>query len=297
MTTGIKHRSCPSCQSQEAIRSGEKNGFQMFVCKHCQTLFTDRLPVFEEAEDYDDYYSESNLQVPEIIRRRVGEIIDGFAPYRKNNRLLDIGFGAGIILQIAKEKGWEVYGVEVSKPAVEQARRLGFDVFQGELSEAKYPKQYFDVITASEIVEHLPKPKELFEEVARILRPGGLFWATTPSARGLSYRLMGVDWTAVCPPEHIQLFSKKGVRNMLEAAGFSDIKLQTQGTNPGEIINYYRSKNGDNAEFDRVQTGYKLNESITKSPARQKIKNLLNGTLNILQIGDYMKIFAGTKEK
>jgi hypothetical protein len=80
---------------------------------------------------------------------------------------------------------------------------------------------------------------------------------------------------------------------MLEKAGFSKIKLRTFGVDPMEIIHHFRNsgkKNG--AEFDRVMSGYQLNESLTKNKTRQKIKSLLNGTLNILQIGDSLKIYA-----
>jgi 2-polyprenyl-3-methyl-5-hydroxy-6-metoxy-1,4-benzoquinol methylase len=295
--TNVKHRKCPSCQSDQATVAGEKHGFQLVVCRDCQTIFTERLPIFAEAENYDEYYTEANLQVPEIINKRVGEIIDGFAKHRQTNRLLDIGFGAGTILQIAQQKDWDVFGVEVSKPAVEQAEKAGFSVFHGELGAAAYPDHYFDVITASEIVEHLPEPQELFNEVARILRPGGLFWVTTPSAHSLSYRLMGVKWSVVCPPEHIQLFSQKGIIKMLKTAGFTHIKLQTHGVNPMEIVRYYRPQKDQGEKFDRVNTYYKLNENLTKSPTRQKIKDLLNGTLNVLQVGDCLKIFAHTEVK
>ena len=295
--TNAEHRNCPSCESGKANIAGEKHGFQIVVCSDCRTIFTERLPVFAEAENYDEYYTEANLQVPEVISKRVGEIIDGFAPYRQTNRLLDVGFGAGTILQIAQEKSWDAFGVEVSKPAVEQAEKSGFSVFHGELGAANYPDHYFDVITASEIVEHLPEPQKLFNEVARILRPGGLFWATTPSAHSLSYRLMGVKWSVVCPPEHIQLFSQKGITKMLKNAGFSQIKLQTHGINPMEIAKYYRPQDDRGEKFDHVETGYKLNESLTKSPTRQKVKDLLNGTLNVLKAGDCLKIFASTEVK
>ena len=40
-----------------------------------------------------------------------------------------------------------------------------------------------------------------------MLRPGGLFWTTTPHARGLSARVLGLKWRCIWPPEHLQLFS------------------------------------------------------------------------------------------
>lgn len=292
-----KQRGCPACHGSESVELGEKNSFLMLSCKTCRSIYSSHLPVGEESENYDEYYTEENLQVPSFIQKILGEIIEDFKPYFSSGKLLDIGFGSAILMQVAREKGWTPLGVEVSAPAIKHAEKLNFEVFHGELSEAKYADDYFDVITASEIIEHCPQPEILLDEVMRILRPGGLFWATTPSAKSLSYHLTGLDWTTICPPEHLQLFSKKGIRLMLGKAGFSSFRVQTYGFNPLEVADTFRrrlSKNDENKEagFDRVTAGYELNESLTKNPARQKIKNLLNGTLNFFSVGDSLKIKA-----
>src|SRR5687767_2775171 len=271
-----KQRGCPACQSLKKTELGEKNGFLMLGCKNCRSIYSSYLPTGEEAKDYDDYYTEANLLLPDFIEKRNEEIIKDFEPYFSSGRLLDIGFGSAIMMRVAQAKGWQVSGVEVSKTAVEYAEKCGFEVFHGELKEAKYPDGFFDVITASEIIEHCPQPEILLDEVIRILRPGGLFWATTPSAGGLSFKLTGLDWTIICPPEHLQLFSKKAIRLIMKKAGFSQVKIQTSGFNPFEAINNFRSRFGRSQEkeetFNRVGTGYALNESLTKSPVRQKIK-------------------------
>ena len=278
-------RDCPACHGSKSAELGEKNNFLMLNCKNCRSIYSSYLPIGEETENYDDYYTEENLQVPAFIRKILGEIIEGFSPYNTSGKMLDIGFGSAILMQVARDKGWHPLGVEVSAPAIRHAEKLGFEVFHGELSEAKYADDYFDVITASEIIEHCPEPEILLNEVMRILRPGGLFWATTPSAKSLSYHLTGLEWTTICPPEHLQLFSKKGIRLMLEKAGFSSFNIQTFGFNPLEVADTFRRRLGKNDEkkeagFNRVATSYELNESLTKNPARQKIKNLLNRTLN-----------------
>lgn len=287
------HRYCPSCKSEDAKAVGEKNGFKLFVCHKCETLFTDRIPEFAEAENYDEYYSDENLETPQFIYKRLEELFSDFSEYRQTDRWLDIGFGAGTILNVAKNLKWNIVGLEVSKPAVEKAREMGFDVFHGTLEDAKYPDNYFDIITASEIIEHLNNPQPFLNEIVRILRPGGLFWATTPSAKGLSYRLLSVNWTTVSPPEHIQLFSKKAIARMLQKAGFSNMQLQTHGTNPVEIINHYRSSpNGNYNSQNRVKSAYQLNESMERSSFKKKIKNILNHTLNLAEMGDSIKIRA-----
>jgi SAM-dependent methyltransferase len=292
--TEIQHRPCPACKKRDAIHFGEKNGFEIFGCRLCRSTFTDRVPKDEEDENYDDYYTESNLKVPDFIKDRLNTILSDFEPYRETNRLLDIGFGAGTMLDVAKDLGWEVYGLEVSRPAVEQARAKGFDVFHGSLKDSGHPLHYFDVVTASEILEHLPNPERDLKEIVRILRPGGLFWATTPSARAISFRLMKLDWSIMSPPEHIQLYSIAGARVMLEEAGFGRMRFKTYGVNPYEIRQFYLGGAEQDKAFSRVNTSYELNESFMKSLGRRFIKNTLNEVLNVFGLGDSLKIFAET---
>src|SRR5687768_12205149 len=132
-------RNCPACYYPKNAQLGEKNGSLMLNCKNCRSIYSSHLPTEAEAENYDVYYTEENLKVPAFILKRLDYIIEEFKPHFLHGRLLDIGFGAATLMQVAQDKGWKVSGIEVSLPAVEQARNLGFEVFHGELSEAKYP--------------------------------------------------------------------------------------------------------------------------------------------------------------
>lgn len=289
-------RRCPACDSAAAQCKGEKNGFSLRSCRLCGTLFTAHLPDAASSHDYETYYHAQNLTTPDFVHQRLDELALQFLPYRKNNRLLDVGCGAGTLLQSARRAGWEAEGTEVSLPAVESVRNMGFSVFYGELAAADYAPASFDVVAAVEVLEHVPQPLELMEEVARILRPGGLFWATTPHGCGLSARLIGTQWSVVYPPEHLQLFSVRGIRTMLQRAGFSQIRTATNAMNPYEILHTIRSRRRSKVRgaqpgsFKRVQTGYQLNESLTKSPSRKLVKNALNGILNASRLGDKLKV-------
>jgi len=282
-------RLCPCCLSKDFQILGEKNGFKILICESCRSLFTDRLPNNSVVENYDFYYGETNLQVPDFVRKRLKEIIDEFSKYRLTNRLVDIGFDAGTLLEVASEAGWQCFGVEVNKLAVKQAETKGFDVFYGELHQANYESNYFDVITASEVIEHVFEPIKLLKEIHRILRPGGVFWATTPSAEGISFRLLGIDWTCISPPEHLQIFSEKGMKVMLEDIGFTNIRIKKHGTNPTEILNYVFRKT---SSFDRVKTGYKINQALEQNRLRKAIKKCVNSFLNFTNLGDSLKICA-----
>lgn len=330
----MSERSCPACGAGERDERGLKNGLRVGACRGCGTLYARGGAGGQAAAacDYDAYYHEANLSVPSFIERRLDEIVGGFAPFRRTGRLLDIGCGAGTLLHAARRAGWGAAGTEVSRPAVEHVRGEGFEVFAGELHEARFPDGHFDVVTASEILEHLPDPRVLLAEAARILRPGGLFWGTTPHGRGLSARALGIEWSTVSPPEHLQLFSLGGMRQLLKSAGFTRARVITQGFNHYEVRHALLAKrrargggddkgatangaNGANkkgatgaatrkndagaaaghdegAVFDRVQSAYQLNEALMSSRAGRLTKAALNGVLSAARLGDSIKIWA-----
>lgn len=298
MSTEKNIRPCPGCDAINGRQLGVKNGYEMLVCRACRTIYTSTGISADPQDTYQDYYAAVNLTVPDFISIRAGEIVQSLSDCRKNGRMLDIGFGSGVMMDAAKVQGWQTFGLEVSAPAVEQARTKGFEVFHGTLEDATYPTGHFDLITASEILEHLADPKTTLKEIARILRPGGMFWGTTPAATGLSFRLMGVDWSMIAPPEHAQLFSAKAVWTLFRGAGFSNVMIKTHGAAPGEIIHYFRNKNrstlAESKGHDRLNSAYQLNENLMRSPSRRFIKNTLNATLNAFTLGDSLKIFAST---
>ena len=287
---------CIACGSKEAQPLGVKNELELLRCRRCSTIYTPYSPWYSSEYFYEVYYPEQSLSPPAFVQTRLDEITAGFSRYREQNRLLDIGCGAGGLLVAARKNGWDAQGLEVAEQAIGYVRNLGFEVFQGELQQAEFPSEHFDVITAAEILEHLSEPRLLVQEAARVLRPGGLFWATTPHARGLSARVLGLKWRCVWPPEHLQLFSLAGMKALLHDAGFKQVRFQTTGANPIEILHAMGAKKDApkalDQRFDRVLTGYQLNESLMKNRSRRVVKDVINGMLNVSRLGDSLKVFA-----
>ena len=307
----MRDRLCPACDGHGKTL-GRKNGFEMFQCNRCRSLYTAVIPPPVAAVDYDEVYSTADTTViPGFVHNRVREIVSSFSRFRHSNRFLDLGFGSGVFMQVAAAEGWNVSGTEVSRTAVENARRLGFqDVFHGDLAKAGYPTGHFDVVTASEVLEHIADVKLLLKEVVRILRPGGLLWASTPHGHGLSFRLLQLQWSVVYPPFHLQLFSTTGARTLLKTAGFQRIHLATHGFNPYEVLYVRRVRahppdsgtaTGCNPPedttvrlhyADRVNTSRQLNEALLRTPVRRACKQILNTMLNASRLGDRLKIHA-----
>ena len=109
---------------------------------------------------------------------------------RKPLKLLDIGCDNGVLSSRLKHLGYDVYGLDIRKKEVANARRLGIKAVVGS-AEKKFPfgSSYFNAAFAGDIIEHLYDTDFFLSEVSRILKSGGLFVVTTPNLASLSNRV------------------------------------------------------------------------------------------------------------
>jgi len=108
---------------------------------------------------------------------------------------LDVGCSSGALLQVAQRCGFDAHGVEPAELAAQTAARIpNTHVFTGFLHDAKYPDNHFDIITLFEVIEHLTDPISIVQEVARILKPGGIFLIGTGNADSWTVQVQGEKW-------------------------------------------------------------------------------------------------------
>jgi SAM-dependent methyltransferase len=286
-------RACPGCSAADSQTIGEVGGFRMERCRRCRTLFSARVPgPAEAAAYYDDYYGADNLEVPSFVHRRLDQLVRSLEPHRRLGRWLDVGSGAGALIGAARGNGWEVVGTEVAAAAAEATRARGFDVRIGDLSELRLAPATFDVVSMVEVVEHVAQPAALLAAAHTVLRPGGVLYITTPHGRGVSGRALGMKWSVVAPPEHLQLFSLKGLRAALRAAGFSAHSARTHAVNPSELLGALRSGQSRAGGNCRVDASYRLNESLSSSRSGTLVKQIVNAALSATRLGDSIKLLA-----
>jgi 2-polyprenyl-6-hydroxyphenyl methylase/3-demethylubiquinone-9 3-methyltransferase len=117
------------------------------------------------------------------------ETIDRFA--RPGGRVLDIGCGTGFLLERLADRGYSGVGVDLSPESVAIARkRLGemgaADRLQAEIGSAYEPPEgVFDLVTLTDVLEHLEDPRACLRALAGRLAPGGLLVISTPNRRSL----------------------------------------------------------------------------------------------------------------
>jgi len=88
--------------------------------------------------------------------------------------LVDLGCGAGLLAPHLAGKGYRHVGVDLTFSALEQAARHGVLPVRADASAVPLPDGCADVVSAGELLEHVPDPRPVLAEACRLLRPGGL---------------------------------------------------------------------------------------------------------------------------
>lgn len=165
-------------------------------------------------------------------------ILSEVLKYFKKGKLLDIGVGTGLFMEIAKKEGFEVYGVDVSEYAINEVSvrlklKKGKQLIVSELTKKIFPANSFEVVNLRHSIEHVKDPLELLENVRYILKPGGVVTIATPNSYGPHAKLFGPLWPHWSVPYHIQFFSKKSLSQVVREAGLVTQELKTE-----ELTNY-----------------------------------------------------------
>lgn len=133
-------------------------------------------------------------------------------------RLLEVGSGYGLFLAAARDAGYAVRGVELSRTGVRVAREeLGLDVVEGQLAEA--PTDSADVICFWDTLEHVPDPVLFLREVRTRLAPDGVFALSVPYISSLPGRALGSRWWTLKPEQHIWHFTGRTLALVAARAG------------------------------------------------------------------------------
>jgi len=138
----------------------------------------------------------------------------------KGYHLLDFGCGVGDFCNYMKDYGWVAEGVELSEYARKRAIRNGIQVYE---SIAQTGIRAYDIISAINVLEHVPNPKEIIEELKSHLSPGGVLVIQVPNDFSqlqeiVKTKAMGREYW-VSAPDHINYFNFDSLVSLLQKCG------------------------------------------------------------------------------
>jgi 2-polyprenyl-3-methyl-5-hydroxy-6-metoxy-1,4-benzoquinol methylase len=197
--------------------------YNIFECLPCNVWITYPIPSQNELSAL---YSTGNYRAKTGKRfNPVLEKIIHFLTTRKRNRIkeyvnggriLDIGCGRGLFLNLMKKEGWLVTGQEYDKKSASYAiANYGIDVHTGSL-EGEFESESFDVVNINHVLEHLEKPGETLAECNRILKKGGLLVVAVPNIDSFQANFGKKNWFQLDIPYHLYHFSSKSLIDLIE---------------------------------------------------------------------------------
>jgi SAM-dependent methyltransferase len=282
-------RRCPACGA-DGTEVGTHQGWAIRRCTGCRTLFAAFVPAASlGGDDYETHYDHAvptSGAAVDTLRGLVGSlehVRDGGGTW------LDIGCGAGDLLRAADDAGWDVEGVEVSGSAVRLLRNQGFNVWHGGAEVVERPDGYFDVVSLVEVLEHVTDPAAVLRRARCLVRPGGRLYLTTPHGRGISARLGSTRWRVVCPPEHLQLFSRRGLATLVTDSGLSVVDLRTESLDIGGLRALRRTAT---PHAGAAQVSIAANARLHASRRGRVAKRVANVALRATRLGDSLKLMA-----
>jgi SAM-dependent methyltransferase len=184
-----------------------------------------------------DYYEQlwaglpDELAPPDFSRRR--EFL--LSELRTGDRALDVGCGTGVFTAELERAGARAVGMEISESALERATadrpRLDFRLAP---IDGPLPLEdcSFDLVWASEVIEHVADTARWLSEIRRVLAPKGRLLLTTPHHARLAIALRGVEPYADPLGDHLHLYTRRSLASLLGEFGFSAVRVRMVGGAP-----------------------------------------------------------------
>lgn len=244
----LRLEACPACDGDRHRPFVQIYGFEYRECTRCGHLFICNPPA---PEDIAAIYQGPSVQEQvyigdELFRQRVEQIARPKASFCREQlepggQWLDIGCGTGELLTAVRELGWEPRGLEADPAHADFARRQGLAVERGYVEAP--PPALLDgaaVISALNLLEHLPAPKPWLARATAGLRRGGHVVIEVPRHPSISSfsNLLHPALASrhIYPPGHLHVFTEASLEHVLHASGLDARAVWVFGQDFQELI-------------------------------------------------------------
>jgi SAM-dependent methyltransferase len=236
VSSKLEYPDCPLCHSvKRNIVFRLQHPYAVAQCDDCRLYYLyPRLTAPAAEEIYRDTsyyeggcsgYSDAGYAFQEpSLRATFRHLLSNLAQRElTGGRLLEVGCGAGYLLDEAKCYFDQRFGTEFSPEIAATARIACDEVFVGGV-EAVPPDLTFNCIVATQVIEHVYDPVSFVEQLARHIVRGGHIVLATPDIGGVLRKIMGRRWPSFKTPEHVVYFSFKTLSGLLSRAGFANVR-------------------------------------------------------------------------
>jgi len=229
-------RNCPGCGSNDyANICTERGNVGIVKCKKCSLIYAN--PMVKDPEK--NYWGDEKKYLEEMRLIFEGKakshrdtnyledlkVIESVKP---SGNFLDIGTNVGFFLRHTRGRKWNVTGIDPSPSLSEMARKyFGLNVKTCYLDEAGFKDEHFDVVTMTDVFEHIQEPNKMLSDIKRILKKDGILFIKVPNG---NYNLLKLklaritgklkDYDIFDSYEHLSHFTHKTLKQVLNKGGF-----------------------------------------------------------------------------
>lgn len=241
---------CGSTRRRAMLRDVKRYaGCRPWRCHECGLVYFVFDRGSQDADGESRYWEDdANLAIyqdPSVqtdYAAKYGAYLDRLKALVPGRRLLEVGCGVGMFIELAHQAGFECHGLDISPRVIEVAARRNPNATwsTGTLDTVPYPERCFDVIAMWDVIEHVSAPQDLARLAFNKLRPNGVLIVETPNERNLFRRgFLHLDnlTNGRLPlasygyyPAHRYLFAPHTMRRLLTQSGFEDIDIRAESS-------------------------------------------------------------------
>ena len=215
--------------------------FQIYRCESCGTGFLNQPPHVQWLQSIYEYSGQALTQaitLEDVLTReakfpnckvdaeRMSHQADRFN-ISGYGQALDIGSGFGFYTQALRRLSYRTVSINPGKYENEVFRNLNGDEPLAVMFENYEPSEQFGVVMMSQVLEHLLEPNQAINKVSGLLAPGGVLACAVPNYDSFLVKLLGTkDNACLWVPEHVNYFTEKGLRALVERNGFRVVKVE-----------------------------------------------------------------------
>jgi SAM-dependent methyltransferase len=274
---------CPVCGqggAQVWLRAtdrlhGAEDEYTLVRCPACSLVWLSNPPKPSEmhlhfTDAYHKLISNGGQKSPQRWRERKAAL----TLHKRSGALLDLGCSSGSFLESLKGEGWKLHGIEMSSDCAKIAEaKSSAQVFAGDILEAPFRRESFDVITCFDVLEHLYEPRRVIAKVGEWLKPGGIFYVLVPNIDSAEARVFGTYWHGLEMPRHLFHYCPESLCNLANVAGLSEVSVVTR-RNPavGTSLRYLWDDVFGAVGIHRTPVAYRAGAGVAWRAARKLVR-------------------------